>query len=289
MGNRLLFYDGVIWNQTEAQVYDDQSQWADATSYAVWDGAEWMTALPAPVEFPQPSKQTHGSFEGVDVATLSLPDGMRLGETVVSVCASYGDQDPAPPGGLGLVELLPVRASEGVTLDPTKLHLQASMFMWEPSKGSSVSWRVSGQRDTNAVVMNLVYRDTDTTKIPAKPIARYDTAEKADEIELPASSDYTSLYVALALASDLTNGIWPEGFTSKYEEFGTFGEDKVHMLAAHTVGSKASPGKLLLDSTVDEVAVALITVPGMENPDHKGVWILGDGERSTLGTTTVLQ
>ncbi|AJC54006.1 hypothetical protein [Streptomyces sp. 769] len=289
MGNAAFRWDGTSWQPAPTHAYGSSQQWEDVTSFSIWDGEEWMSALPAPVEFPTYAYGTKGNFTNVDVATLPLPKQTRLGETVVSICASYGDQEPAPPRGFGMVELLPVRATEGVTLDPTKLHLQASMFQWQPAMGRSVSWSVSGKQDTNCVVMNLVYRNADASKIPAKPIVDYRTAENVNKADLQPATDYTSLYVALALSKDLTNCAWPEGFTQKRDEHGQFAEDQVHMMIAHTVGTAASPGTLQLDSTVDELAVALITVPGMENPDKKGVWILGDAARSTLGTTTVLQ
>ncbi|MFJ4474830.1 hypothetical protein [Streptomyces xanthochromogenes] len=232
------------------------------------------------------------------MATVSLPDTIRLDDTVVSICASYGASDPAPrlmlasdsPQDRGVeTEFAPLRAAFAAVLDPTKLRLKVSMFAWHPSKGRAVSWRVSGRKDAGAVVMNLVYRQADNTALPVEALVDYKTATATDRMTLQAGSDYTSLYVAVALSRDLTGTRWPAGFTDTAEAFGRFGDLQVHMMAAHTVGAPASPGVLQLDSTVDQLGTALITVPGRANADGHGVWILGDQAASILGKTTYLE
>ncbi|MEU7149730.1 hypothetical protein AB0B15_17100 [Streptomyces sp. NPDC045456] len=235
----------------------------------------------------------------MDTATLALPAGVRLGDVVVSVCASYGAATPVPERRRTRrsvateasveTEHDPLRAGYAMTLDPTKLHLKVSMFEWAPDKGSSVTWRVSGDKDTNAVVMNLVYRTADTSRMPADPLVDYTTAMGVDRHQLQPGTDHQSLYVAVAISRELTGARWPAGFTDTIDSFGVFGDMQVHMLAAHTVGTPSSPGVLQLDATVPELGVALITVPGRANADGHGVWILGDSAASTLGTSTYLE
>ncbi|WP_030372887.1 hypothetical protein [Streptomyces rimosus] len=288
--NRVLVWDGQQWAEGARRVWSG-TEWRLNPGFAVWDGSAWAWKTPEPVEFPPYAYGTKGSFTKVDTATLRLPDQIRLGDTVVSICASYGESPPIPRmmAAESEVEYDPLRAVYAASLDPTKLHLKVSMFQWAPSKGPSVSWRVSGQKDTNAVVMNLVYRQVDSSRLPAEPIVDYRTAMNVDRLDLQPGTDYQSLYVAVALSRELTGNRWPEGFTSPREEFGQFGDLQVHMMTANTVGAPSSPGTLQLDATVPQLAVALITIPGKAHPDGHGVWILGDQSASVLGKTTYLE
>ncbi|MFF4223183.1 hypothetical protein ACFYZH_09995 [Streptomyces abikoensis] len=287
MGNEAFYYDGARW-VSAAKRYWDGKQWAGPPDLRVWDGAAWRSARPPTVEFPTLVGTRQASFSSVDTATLPLPDDVRLGDTIVSVCASYGGSTPTPRTRSLMPDSGPSR-SQGLTFDPTKLHLQAAMYEWAPDKGSEVAWHVSGSKDTNAIIMTLVYRQANTPAIPPNPIIDYTTAMTSDRIALQAGTDYVSLYVALALSQDLTGGQWPEGFSTPIEAFGRFGEAQVHLMAAHTVAAAASPGILQLDATVPEVAVALITIPGKAPADGHGVWILGDSAASLLGVTTYVE
>ncbi|MFE7313820.1 hypothetical protein ACFU7T_12035 [Streptomyces sp. NPDC057555] len=290
-------WDGRVWRDGRLKVVEHQDQ--ERAELRIFDGSQWRQARPAPVEFPPVVGSTAASFTATDTATLALPAGVRLGDVVVSVCASYGDAEPtsegarvrraAPSGASVETEFDPLRAGYAMTLDPTKLHLRVSMFEWTPDKGRAVTWRVSGTQDTNAVVMNLVYRHADTTRMPSDPLVDYTTAMGVDRHQLQAGTDHQSLYVAVALSRELTGVRWPAGFTHPIDAFGAFGGLQVHMVAAHTVGAPSSPGVLQLDATVPELGVALITVPGRANADGHGVWILGDSAASTLGTTTYLE
>ncbi|WP_190092291.1 hypothetical protein [Streptomyces melanogenes] len=292
----MLVWDGVAWAEMSKYVWTG-SDWQLNPGFAVWDGTTWAWDTPPPVEFPAFSDSTSGSFTNSDVATLRLPDTLRFGDLVVSICASHSDTEPTPsarafalaPEPLSETEFDPLRAAHAATLDPTRLRLKTSMFQWTPDMGRSVSWRVSGKQDTNAIVMNLVYRKADSTKLPAEPVVDYQTAMNTDRISLQAGTDFQSLYVAVALSTELTGNQWPEGFTSPRESFGRFGDLQVHMMTANTVGAPASPGILQLDATVQQLAVALITIPGKPNADGRGVWILGDQAASVLGKTTILE
>ncbi|MFD4920997.1 hypothetical protein ACFWNE_06730 [Streptomyces goshikiensis] len=260
----------------------------------MWTGGDWATGRPQPVEFPPYAGGTKGSFTNVDTATLALPPTIQLGDTVVSICASYSESDPTPRTRLAAsnaveTEVDPLRSASSATLDPTKIRLKVSVFEWSAGKGQSVSWQVSSQPDTNAIIMNLTYRQADTSRLPATPIVDYKTAMDADRIALQAGTDHRSLYVAVALSRELTGVQWPAGFEAPREEFGRFGDMQVHMMTATTVGAPASPGLLQLDATVPQLGVALITIPGRANPDGKGVWILGDQAASILGQTTYLE
>ncbi|MFD9792350.1 hypothetical protein ACFWXK_15525 [Streptomyces sp. NPDC059070] len=273
------------------------SEWRPSPRIAIWDGTSWAWNTPPPAEFPAFADSTSGSFTNSDVAALHLPDTLRLGDLVVSICASHSDTEPTPsartfpstPEPSSETEFDPLRAAHAATLAPTRLRLKTSMFQWTPDMGRSVSWRVSGKQDTNAIVMNLVYRKADTTKLPAEPVVDYQTAVNTDRISLQAGTDFQSLYVAVALSTDLTGNQWPEGFTAPREAMGRFGDLQVHLMTANTVGAPASPGILQLDATVQQLAVALITIPGKPNADGRGVWILGDQAASVLGKTTILE
>ncbi|MEF3112413.1 hypothetical protein [Streptomyces chrestomyceticus] len=297
MPNKTLVWTGSEWRDGRLNVFEHQDQ-KQAAPY-IFDGSQWRASRPTPVEFPPVVGSLAASFTAVDTATLPLPAGVRLGDVVVSVCASYGTATPTPErrrarraataGPSVETEFDPLRAGYVMTLDPTKLHLKTSMFEWTPEKGSAVTWRVSGARDTNAVVMNIIYRNADTGRMPADPLVDYTTAMGVDRHQLQPGTDHQSLYVAVAISRELTGGRWPAGFTNGIDAFGTFGDMQVHMLAAHTVGAPSSPGVLQLDATVPELGVALITVPGRANPDGHGVWILGDSAASILGTSTYLE
>lgn len=290
MANEVLHFDGSRWVSAPHRYWDGR-QWAPASEIFIWDGSAWRGSRPQAVEFPSYIASRQASFTEVDTATLPLPSGVRLGDVIVSVCASYGDSTPTPQALSSLMESegLPARPDQSLTFDPTKLHLKASMYEWTPDKGMDVTWHVSGHRDTNGIVMNMVYRQADTAVLPAEPIVDYTTAMDTDSIPLQAGTDHTSLYVVMALSKELTGGQWPEGFTNPVEALGRFGEAQVHLMAAHTVGAMSSPGTLQLDATVPEVAAALITIPGRPPADGRGVWILGDTTASVLGVTTYVE
>ncbi|MFI6052767.1 hypothetical protein ACIBCO_22130 [Streptomyces violascens] len=297
MPNKTLTWDGVKWRAT-ALLARTGKTWKPADPPRIWDGSQWRTARLPAVEFPRYIDATKGSFTDVDVVTLPLPDGIRLSDTVVSVCASYGESVPTPrrmlasdsPQDRGVeTEFDPLRGAYAAVLDPTKLRLKVSVIEWHPNQGRSVSWRVSGKKNTGAVVANFIYRQARTDALPAEPIIDYKTAVNTDRLDLQAGTDFTSLYVAVALSRDLTGSAWPDGFTNTRDAYGRFSDLQVHMMAADTVGAPASPGTLQLDATVDQLAVALITIPGRANPDGHGVWILGDQEASVLGKTTYLE
>ncbi|MFK0295468.1 hypothetical protein ACIQU6_34055 [Streptomyces sp. NPDC090442] len=298
MANEVRVWDGQEWRSGRLGIFEHQDQAAPGVP-AIFDGSQWRQARPRPAEFPPHVGGVAASFTATDTATLALPAGVLLGDVVVSVCASYGDAEPTPEvarrpratplGGSVETEFDPLRMGYAMTLDPTKLHLKVSMFEWTPDKGESVTWRVSGAKDTNAVVMNLVYRQAETARLPADPLVDYSTAMGVDRHQLQPGTDHQSLYIAVALSRELTGARWPAGFTNPIDVFGAFGDMQVHMLAAHTVGAPSSPGLLQLDATVPELGVALITVPGRVNSDGHGVWILGDSVASTLGTTTYLE
>ncbi|MFI6685379.1 hypothetical protein [Streptomyces sp. NPDC050485] len=297
MPNETLTWDGTKWRVATLQARTSKA-WKPSDPPRIWDGSQWRTARLPAVEFPRYIGSTKGAFTDVDVITLPLPDGIRLSDVVVSVCASYGEAEPAPrrmlasdsPQDRGVeTEFEPLRGAYAAVLDPTKLRLKVSMVEWHPSQGRSVSWRVSGKKDTGAVVANFIYRQANTAALPAEPIVDYKTAVSTDHLDLQAGSDFTSLYVVVALSRDLTGNAWPTGFTDPRDAYGRFGDLQVHMMAADTVGAPASPGVLQLDATVDQVGVALITIPGRANPDGHGVWILGDQAASVLGKTTYLE
>lgn len=286
MANLVQAFDGKSWTSGTARYWDGKA-WSAVPVPRIWDGVGWQTSRPPAVGFPIFVASSQASYRDTDTARLALPSSVRLGDTVVSICASYGADTPTPHGVRSLVAAAP--SPQGLTFDPTRLHMQASMYEWTPARGSSVSWRLSGAPDTNAIVMNLVYRGTDTSALPAQPIVDYTTAMTTDRIPLQAGTGSQSLYIAVALSAELTGGQWPAGFTNPIEAFGQFGDAQVHMMAAHTVSSTSSPGALQLDATVPEVAVALLTIPGKPQSDGHGVWILDDTTASVLGTTTYLE
>ncbi|MFE0773921.1 hypothetical protein [Streptomyces sp. NPDC058861] len=220
---------------------------------------------------------TKGSFSAKDTATLALPAGMRTNDYVVSICVQQAGEvrDPSMIAPVGVVPAQFVLASG--------MRFNIAAWPWEPSRGTEVSWEISGS--ANTVLMNLVYRYADIYS-SAMPISGISEHQAVSTLPLMPSQRSTSLYAALTVSSTLTGFAWPEGVVRRTEHLGTFGSDQISLITADTPGGTGSPGSLALDATVRAAAVVMVTIPGQY--DGSPTWILGDSTNSNLDQTTYL-
>lgn len=276
MANALMVFDGARWVDQTPQVHDGTT-WRP-TPPLYWDGAEWRTEARPAREFPAYSASVSGTFVG-DVAELPLPADVRTNDLIVSICVQQGGPDRFPrllsPSGV-LPTLYTLRSG---------IRLHVAVWPWEPSRGLSTVWDVTGS--TNTLAMNLVYRDGDASNIGLTPIAEIGEHHGVNAVPLGASRDFTTLYAVLAVSDSLTGAAWPDGVIPRAQRLGKFGTQQISLLTADTPGAGASPGAVRLDTTVDTAAVAVITVPG--RADGRATWILGDDKASVLGRTTYLE
>jgi hypothetical protein len=274
MANRLLIHDGAQWIDRTPQVFDGQ-QWRSA-SPLYFDGAEWMSAAPAPREYPSHAVSTAAAVVGSDTAALPLPAAVRTNDLVVSVCAQESGPEREPrllsPAGV---------LSTRYTMPASGIRLHIAVWPWEPARGASVVWDVTGS--PNAVMANLVYRFAAIADLSLTPVDSVTEHQAVTEVPLPAGQTFRSLYVVLTVAPALTGAAWPQGVEGRVQQLGRFGERQVSLITGDTPGLGNSPGGLLLDATVD-AACALITIPG--HTDGNPTWVLGDPARSMLGQTT---
>jgi hypothetical protein len=276
MANRLLVHDGQDWIDRTPQVFDGQ-QWHPA-SPLYFDGAEWMSAAPLPREYPAHAVSTSAAVAGSDTAAVPLPIAVRTNDLVVSVCAqeSGPDREPRLLSPTGVLSTRYTMPASGI-----RLHIAA--WPWEPARGTSVVWDVTGS--PNTVLANLAYRFADLAGLSLTPVDNITEHQAVTAVPLPAGEAFRSLYVVLTVSPTLTGAVWPHGVEGRVQQLGAFGAQQVSLLAADTPGLGTSPGALHLDATVD-AACALITVPGQA--DGNPTWVLGNVARSVLGQTTYL-
>ncbi|QUI30690.1 poly-gamma-glutamate hydrolase family protein [Streptomyces alfalfae] len=273
--NALMVYDGSKWVDSTPQVYSGSKWLPNPPLY--WDGAEWM-ASPMPArEFPEFTASTKGSFSQRDTASLAVPAGTRTNDYIVSLCAQQAGEQRSPrlSSPAGVMPTL-------YTL-PSGIRLHIAAWPWEPARGKTVTWDVTGS--PNTVLMNLSYRyaNVGSSGAAVTGIKEYSSASS---LPLMASQRFTSLYVALTVSKTLTGFAWPDGVVPRAQQLGTFGADRISLIAGDTPGGGGSPGSLALDATVDSAVAVLVTIPGAT--DGNATWILGDSAYSNLGSTTYL-
>ncbi|MCZ4119043.1 hypothetical protein [Streptomyces sp. H39-S7] len=271
-------WDGTRWVPKAPKVYNfTTKQWAPAAPPLYFDNEEWMSEAPTPVEFPHYVDSLTSTFVGVDIVTCPIPS-VRTNDFVVSVCAQQAGDSQSPrllnPSGV-IPTIYPLASG---------VRLHVAVWPWEPSKAGLVVWDVTGSANTSC--MNLVYRNGDVSNASLNPVVSITGTNNTTAAPLPASQDYTNLYVALTVADTLTGNAWPDGVEELDSVFGKFGTKSLSLMAADTPGAGNSPGNLVLDTRVDTAVVALIQIPGKS--DGLPTWILGDIKGSVLGTTTRL-
>ncbi|MBD0689648.1 hypothetical protein [Streptomyces sp. CBMA123] len=279
MGNASYVWDGSTWQVAKTNIYDGKA-WKPVGEIPMYDGHNWRSGGQTPEEFPMFVAARSATFRDRNHVSLSIPPEVAMGDIVVSLCASYGSVTKPANGLRPVVDLLKLR--------PSDIHLTLNMFLWTPDCGYESSFESFGE-DDNMTVANLVYRHGDTSSIPAKPVISYKTYEGVDRAALDPADDFTTLYVAIAASKDMTAAGWPRGVQRRVSEHGPWQTETVHIMAADTVGSGFTPGDLVFDSLADQLAIAVITIPGKQNPDGKPTWILGDQRASVLGFSTVLE
>ncbi|WP_424214776.1 hypothetical protein ACN20G_23410 [Streptomyces sp. BI20] len=258
----------------------DGTRWVPDPAIKLWDGVQWMTHFPDPVLYP-------GYVDGsglIDSGTdrLSpLPAGLRLGDFVVSVCASKGTM-PAlvtPAGKLTATK----RLGSGTWL---------SAVCWRydgpgPLGGvNAVRWAVPG--GGTATVANYVYRFAETRDIPITPFNTITEFTSVRQIPATSPAGNTTLYLVMTEAQNLTDIKFPTGVHFRKALNGQFGQSKILVHAGDTPGTGGdSFGDILFDTLVPSAALITIKIPGAD--DGKPVWVLGDKTGSVLGTTTYLQ
>ncbi|MFD8088978.1 poly-gamma-glutamate hydrolase family protein [Streptomyces malaysiensis] len=274
--NTLNVWNGSSWVDVTPQTYTGGRWRSNPPLY--FDGVQWMQSAPSPQEYASYSASNSASYVAKNSATLALPSEMRTNDFVVSICAQQDGPSIYPrltsPGSV-----IPTlyTLSNGV-----RLHV--AVWPWEPSRGTSVTWDVTDS--DNTACMNLVYRYGDVANSALTPVVSLTQKANVNQVALPATSDFTNLYVGVTVSSALTGASWPQGVTSRSSVYPTFGTKRLGLIAADTPGAGASPGSLQFDATVDIAAVALIQIPGRS--DGKPTWVLGDDTGSVLGSTTYL-
>ncbi|WP_188285319.1 hypothetical protein [Streptomyces sp. CBMA29] len=269
-------WNGTAWVKSVPKAYKNGS-WV-AVSPLYYDNQEWMSEAPAPEEFPGYVDSTTSSFSGADIVTCAISDYIRTNDFVVSICAQQDGPAESPrllsPPGI-IPTLYTIHSG---------IRFHVAVWPWEPSKGSLVVWNT--QDSDNSACMNLVYRNGDVSNTSLNPVISMTGTDNTRVVNLPASQDFTNLYVVLTVANTLTGNAWPSGVNELDSVLGKFGTKSISLLAADTPGAGNSPGNVQLDTTVDTAVVALIQVPGKS--DGLATWILGDSAASVLGSTTRL-
>lgn len=276
MPNKLNVWDGTSWVDVTPKAFENGS-WVTA-SPMYYDGWNWQDSAPTPEEFPWLSDTNTASNGAADTVSLAVPKYTVTNDFVVSICAQSSGPDTTPRllSPAGVIPTL-YTLSSGI-------RLYVAVWPWEPSKGKSVVWNVQGS--TNTALMNLTYSGGDVANTSLTPVLSITEYDNVSQVNLPASQDFTSLYVVLTSSTNLTGVAWPDGVEEEESIFPQFGTKQIGLVAADTPGAGASPGNVLFDSTVDIAAVALIQIPGKS--DGLPTWILGDSAGSVLGSTTRL-
>ncbi|MEH6373687.1 hypothetical protein V7793_04910 [Streptomyces sp. KLMMK] len=223
---------------------------------------------------------SNGAIKDGEYRTFKLPQGMRLGDFVVTVCVSRNSMPQLlnPSGNLTGTKQL----ASGTWVSCVMFRYDGE---WNLRNGDSVRWKVPG--GGGATVANYVYRGAETRNIPITPF--YEVKEYANVSEVPLNSPAgnTTLYLALTEAKNLTNVRFPEGVTARKDVKGQFGEFQLLLHSGDMPGTGSEAfGNVLFDTTVPAAAVITIKIPG--DPNGQGVWVLGDPAASILGNTTYL-
>ncbi|MFD9561524.1 hypothetical protein [Streptomyces sp. NPDC059994] len=239
-----------------------------------------MSKYPDPAYYPMWVDSNGGIRDG-EYRTFKLPQNMRLGDFVVSVCAAR-DEKPElldPFGNLTATRQL----ANGTWISCVMWRYDGT---WNLRGGDSVRWRVPN--GGGATVANYVYRGAETRDIPITPF--YEIKEYANVSDVPLNSPAgnTTLFLALTAAAKLTNVKFPVGVTPRKPISGSFGEFQLLLHSGDMPGTGSENfDKILFDTTVPAAAIITIKIPG--NADKQPVWILGDQTASVLGQTTYLQ
>lgn len=273
MANAANVWDGTKWVDTTPQVYVGGSWEPEPPLY--WDNHEWMSAAPTATEFPVYEGGVASKFGATGTISCAVPAAVRTNDFVVSVMAQQDGEDRSPR------LLTPAGVIPTLYTLPSGVRLYVAVWPWEPSQGPQVIWDVAGS--DNTACMNMIYRFGDITNTSLTPVVSMTSSSNVMSVPLPASSDFTNVYVVLTVADTLTGTAWPSGVSPRNSVLGTFGTKAISLVAADTPGAGASPGSIALDTTVDTAVVALIQIPGKS--DGKPTWVLNS---SVLGTTTVL-
>lgn len=276
MGNRVLVWNGEGWADHTAQAFDG-SKW-EPRPPLYWDGAEWCSAAPTPVEFPQYTAGSSRTCSHRDVVSLPLPSGVRTNDYLVAICAQSDGPDRWPrllaPAGV-------IPAVHNLTNSGIRLYV--AVWPWEPAMGRQAVWDVAGAQ--SVALMTLVYRGGNVADTSLTPVSKITEHFGVNRVPLGVSEEYTTLYAVLTVSSSLTGVGWPDGVMPRQQQLGAFGSQAIALLTADTPGGGTSPGELILDATVDAAVSVLITIPG--HSDGAPTWILGDPS-SVLGSTTYL-
>ncbi|GAA0406153.1 hypothetical protein [Streptomyces luteireticuli] len=264
-------WDGARWVEGVARVWDGK-QWTNG-SVRFWDGQDW-TARPAePREYATYIGSVSGAATDRRFGVLDVPPGTRVGDFVVSVCASMS----------GVPRLLSPSATMPQIIGAGTADIRLAVACWPWAGEPSAVWDLGDS--PQAKMINLTYRHGDVTNASVTPVGDMQTYNGLDALPLMPSRDFLSLFVALTVSTSVTSYRWPEGLTPREHVLGRFGAFEISLITAETPGAGASAGSLRLNTPVD-AAMYLVTIPGRS--DGHPTWILGDGIASQLGTTTYL-
>ncbi|MEV0445296.1 hypothetical protein AB0I84_07475 [Streptomyces spectabilis] len=267
-----MVWNGTKWVEGSKKVWDGKA-WSTKASVQFFDGQQWQVKAPQPTAFPRFISASTTRRTTPRHVTVAVPAEAKVTDFIVSVCvADAPSQLLAPAAFLPQVHRLP----SGTTL---------TVVVWPyDGRPGDVVWQTQGA--TNATAMNLVYRGGDVSTAPIAPVKEIANHAQVNRVPLTSPVEYTSLLLVVAEATDLTGCAWPDGVLERARSLGPFGTPAASLLAADTPGAGASPGQLILDTTVRTAACATIQIPGIN--DGQPTWILSDDVASVLGSTTRL-
>ncbi|MEV5875758.1 hypothetical protein AB0L75_16285 [Streptomyces sp. NPDC052101] len=274
MANQIKVWDGATWVDQTSKVWDGKAWVSKPPLY--WDGQGWMSAALPAREFAAFTGSNRANYKEARFVGLPVPDGVRVGDFVVSICANMK----------GFAKLVsPAGYLPQVVLSPNdEMSFAAACWPYTGREGDVV-WDLGDS--PQAACMNLLYRNGDVTNQSVTPVSDMQLYKAVDKVPLMPSRDFTSVFVALAVSRQVSSYSWPEGVLPRDAVVGRFGSYEISAFAADTPGAGASLGSLQLNTSVDAAAMYLVTIPGKS--DGKPTWILGDATASALGSTTCLQ
>ncbi|MER6912229.1 poly-gamma-glutamate hydrolase family protein [Streptomyces sp. NPDC000594] len=266
-------WDGAAWATGRRRVWNGTT-WAPMPTVQFFDGTTWKDKPPPATAFPRFVAASTAVQAATTHLSVPVPQGARVTDFVVSVCAVEGavPQLLAPAGFVAHTH----RLADG-------LSLAVAVWPYDGRPGDTV-WRTEGA--VTATAMSLAYRGGDISKTPIAPITEIAQHANVNRVPLTTPTEHTSLVLVVARSSNLTGYAWPDGVLDRARVLGPYGSPAISLIASDTPGTGASPGVLVLDTTVPTAACASIRIPG--SSDGRPTWVLGDTSASALGTTTVL-
>ncbi|WP_327377662.1 hypothetical protein OG393_29165 [Streptomyces sp. NBC_01216] len=239
-----------------------------------------MFKYPDPIQYPSFVAANGAPKVDLDFRTYKLPDGIRLGDFVVSICVAKKDMPQLLNPTLSIPQAK--RLATGSWIACVVFRYDGE---WGLRNGDSVRWHVPGGGDST--VANYIYRYADTLNLPVTPLQEIREYKNVYEVPMNSPLGNTSLFTVVSESKNLSTVQFPDGLVSRHSIGGKFGENQIRVHAADTPGSGAKVGMARLDTTVPAAAVITIKIPGAD--DGLPTWILGDTAASVLGKTTYLQ